>query len=154
LVVSSDGNYLVSSSNMQQSLGRELILWRVDQPKKLWQWMVNVYSEEILYAADIQQDDRVLYTALGGLRSWRLGDGVQDHLDTYGISSLALSSINHLLATGDFNGQIHIWSLENWQELAILTGHKQRIDGLVFSSDGSDLLSLSVDGTIRLWGMP
>jgi WD40 repeat protein len=154
LAVSSDGTYLVSSSNMQRSLGRELILWQVDQPNRLLQFMVNVYSDDYLYAADIQLEDKVLYTALGGLRSWRLGDGLQDHLDTLNIGGLAISPVNHLLATGDLKGEIHIWSLDNWQELAVLSGHMSRIDALAFSPDGSDLLSLSADGTIRLWALP
>jgi WD40 repeat protein len=96
----------------------------------------------------------VLYAALGGLRSWRLGDGQPDHLDTQEISSLALSTDNHLLATGDFDGLIHIWSVESWQELAVLSNHKMRIQGLAFSPDGSSLLSIAMDGTIRLWGLP
>ena len=116
-------------------------------------WIVYSGGNPISSAA-VQPDDHVLYTVLGGLRSWRLGDGQQDHLDTNDIVSLALSPQNHLLATGDSNGGIHIWSLDSWQELTILSGHKLRINGLAFSQDSTSLLSLSADGTIRLWGLP
>jgi WD40 repeat protein len=152
IAITPDGAYLVSSA---QNMGRcEVIWWRVDEPRMLWQWTGMVYSNSRLSTAAVQLDDHVLYTILSGLRSWRLGDGIQDHYDTNDIVSLALSPQNHLLATGDSNGGIHIWSLDNWQELAVLSGHKLGIVGLAFSQDGNSLLSLSVDGTIRLWGFP
>jgi len=152
IAITPDGAYLVSSA---QRMGKcEVIWWRVDEPRMIWQWTVIVFPGNRLSTAAVQQDDHVLYTVLGGLRSWRLGDGIQDHLDTNDIVSLALSPQNHLLATGDSNGVIHIWSLENWQELANLSGHKQLINGLAFSQDNTSLLSISTDGTIRLWGLP
>ena len=46
------------------------------------------------------------------------------------------------------------WSLDDWQEVATLSGHLQPLVGLVFLPDGSGLLSTSSDGTIRLWGLP
>jgi WD40 repeat protein len=152
--VTSDGLYLVSSSNFQRTQGREVIWWRLEDPKQLRRWMESVYQSDYLYAAEFQPANNVLYTALGGLRSRRLGDGQPDHLDTNEIASLALLPESNLLATGDMNGVIHIWSLENWQELVTLSDHRQRISGLVFSPDGSSLLSISMDGTIRLWGLP
>ncbi len=154
LAVTSDGIYLVSSSNSQRTKGKEIIWWQVDEPKRLWQWMETVYPTDHLYAADFDQTRSVLYTALGGLRSWGLGDGLPDRLETNEIASLALSPDKQLLATGDLNGVIHVWSLENWEELAALSDHRQWISGLTFSPDGSSLLSISTDGTIRLWGLP
>ena len=154
LAVTSDGIYLVSSSNSQRTKGKEIIWWQVDEPKRLWQWMETVYPGDYLYAADFDQIRSVLYTALGGLRSWGLGDGLPDRLETNEIASLALSPDKQLLATGDLNGVIHVWSLENWEELAALSDHRQWISGLTFSPDGSSLLSISTDGTIRLWGLP
>jgi WD40 repeat protein len=44
--------------------------------------------------------------------------------------------------------------LDNWQELAVLSSHKLGVVGQAFSHDGTSLLSLSADGTIRLWGFP
>jgi WD40 repeat protein len=152
LAVTSDGTYLVSSSNFQHAQGREVIWWRVDEPRQVWRWMVSVSPNSYLNTAAFQQDDHVLYTVLGGLRSWRLGDGQPDHLDT-SVGSLAISPENHLLATSDYRG-IHIWSLENWQELAVLSGDWESPTDLDFSPDGSSLLSTSTDGTIRLWGLP
>ncbi len=154
LMVTQDGAYLVSSSNFQRTLGRELFWWRLDQPARLWNWWANVYQEEYLLGAAFQGDVNVLHTALGGLRSWRLGDGIQHHLDTTRIASLAISPDNRLLASGDYAGVIHLWSLDDWQEVTALSGHLRPVVGLVFSPDGSDLLSTSTDGTIRLWGLP
>ena len=154
LAVTSDGLYLVSSSDFQFAKGKEIVWWQLDQPKRLWQWTETVYPGDYLYAADYDQTRSVLYTALGGLRSWGLGDGLPDRLVTNEIASLAISPDKHILASGDFYGVIHIWSLDNWQELAILSGHKLQIVGLAFAQDGTSLLSISSDGTIRLWGLP
>lgn len=154
LAVTQDGAYLISASEFQYRLGREVVWWQLDPPTRLWQWWVNVYPAEIIYAAVFQQDGSVLHTALGGLRSWRLGDGIQHHLDTNRIHSLTISPDQSLLASGDENGIIHIWSLENWHQIATITGHLDIINGLVFSPDGTGLLSMSQDGTIRLWGLP
>jgi WD40 repeat protein len=154
LAVTSDGSYLVSCSNFQHAHGKEMIWWQLDEPKELWRWMESVYPNDYLYAAYFQKTNNVLYTSMGGLRSWRLRDGQPDHLDTSEIASLALITGRDLLATGDLNGIVHMWSLENWQEVTTLSGHRQRISDLVFSPDGSSLLSLSTDGTIRLWDLP
>jgi WD40 repeat protein len=152
--VSDDGKYLTSSSNFQGSQGRELILWRVDEPKQLRRWMASVLPGNPLLAAVIDDEEGVLYTALGGLRGWRLGDGLQHHLDTTGISSLTLSPDGELLVTGDNEGTIHIYQLDSWEELAVLQGHRQPVTGLIFSPDAASLISMSSDGTIRLWGLP
>jgi len=151
--VTSDGIYLLSSSNFQRTQGREVIWWQVDNPKKILGWVESVYPGDRLYAAEFESAKNVLHAALGGLRSRRMGDGLPDHLDTNRITSLALLSGSNILTTGDLNGVIHIWSLDNWQELATLSAHRQYISGLAFSPDGSSLLSSSSDGTIHLWGL-
>jgi len=114
----------------------------------------SVYSGDRLYAAEFESAKNVLHSALGGLRSRRMGDAQPDHLDANRTTSLALLSGSNILITGDLNGLIHIWSLDNWQELATLSAHRQYISGLAFSPDGSSLLSISTDGTIHLWGLP
>lgn len=154
MAVTQDGAYLISASEFQYARGREVVWWQLDSPTRLWEWWVNVYPTEKIYGAVFQQDGSVLHTALGGLRSWRLGDGIQHHLDTNRIHSLTISPDQDLLASGDNYGNIHLWSLENWQEVATITGHLDIINGLVFSPDGAGLLSMSQDGTIRLWGLP
>jgi WD40 repeat protein len=154
LAVTNDGRYLLSASNFQRTQGREVIWWRLDVPQLLWRWMVSVYQSDRLLSATTLQDGSVVYTALGGLRAWRLGDGGQHHLDTSAIASLTLSPDNRLLATGDFEGNIHLFELGTWREVAVLTGHAQSVVGLAFSPDGNSLLSASTDGTLRLWGLP
>ena len=89
MAVTANGIYLVSSSNFQRTQGREVIWWQVDPPRQIWRWMVTVYPYDHLFTADFQQEEGVLYNALGGIRSWRLVDGIQDHLDTKRVNSLA-----------------------------------------------------------------
>ena len=154
LAVTSDGKYLLSISNFQRTQGREVFWWQLDTPRKVMNWVESVYPNDYLYGADFDPTRKVMIIALGGLRPRRLGDGLPDHLDTIRITSLAFLPGKSIVATGDLDGVIHIWSVENWQELATLQGHRQRVSGLAFSPDGSSLLSISSDGTILLWGLP
>ena len=50
-------------------------------------------------------------------------------------------------------GSIGIWlyDAETYQEIALLTGHTDRVLSVAFSPDGSTLASVSADNTIRFW---
>jgi WD40 repeat protein len=154
LAVTSDGKYLVSIGNFQRTQGREVFWWQVDTPRKIWSGMESVYPSDYLYSAEFDPEGQVLCIVLGGLRCRRLGDLQPHHLDTNRITSLAIFPGGRLLTTGDLDGVIHIWSLEDFQEIITLTGHRQLVTGLAFAPDGTSLLSISTDGTVRLWGLP
>lgn len=46
---------------------------------------------------------------------------------------------------------IRLWDLANGRELQSLTGHDDRVQSVDFSIDGKQLISGSLDGTVRLW---
>jgi len=58
-----------------------------------------------------------------------------------------------LLASGDRFGSIHVWETETGNEFATLRGHSGGITGLVWSADGNQLTSASLDGSVRIWNM-
>lgn len=65
---------------------------------------------------------------------------------------VAFSPDSTLLATD--NGQhIALWDAQTGELLTALTGHTDFVTKLVFSSDGTRLVSISNDGTIRVWGV-
>lgn len=68
-----------------------------------------------------------------------------------GVLSVAVSPDGELIATGDSNGDVHIWHTADGQLLQTLTGHTDWVRALQFSRDSCVLVSGSDDQTIRLW---
>lgn len=67
-----------------------------------------------------------------------------------GVLSVALS-LDGILATGDANGEIHIWQVEDGKQLVSCKGHTGWIRSVAFSPDGSTIVSGSSDHAVRLW---
>jgi WD40 repeat protein len=69
------------------------------------------------------------------------------------VLSVALSSDGTLLATGDIDGQIHLWQTADGKNLLTVQGHEGIIWIVTFSPDGQTLASGSFDGLIKLWNI-
>ena len=70
------------------------------------------------------------------------------------VLGLAISRKNHLLASASDSGQIKVWQVENGQCIKTFEqAHTQGITSLAFHPDGTQVLSASFDGTIRLFGL-
>jgi WD40 repeat protein/transcriptional regulator with XRE-family HTH domain len=67
------------------------------------------------------------------------------------IYGAALSPDGALLAAGDQDGTIHLFSLETGQELKTLHGHAGLVSRLVFTRDGKRLASSSFDRLAKIW---
>ncbi len=78
----------------------------------------------------------------------------------YGVFSLAMSPDGTLLASGGGDYTIRVWDIAAGSptygtSLAVLEGHSDWPDSLLFTPDGATLISASDrDGTIRLWQIP
>lgn len=68
-----------------------------------------------------------------------------------GVLSVALGQDGKLLATGDSNGEIHIWQVEDGKQLATCKGHTGWIRSVAFSPDNSMIASGCSDHAVRLW---
>jgi WD40 repeat protein len=68
-----------------------------------------------------------------------------------GVLSVALSQDDKLLATGDSNGEIHIWQVEDGKQLVTCKGHTGWIRSVAFSPDSSMIASGCSDHAVRLW---
>ena len=49
---------------------------------------------------------------------------------------------------------VWLYDAETFDEIALLTGHKEAVTAVAFSPDGTKIASGSVDGTVLLWDVP
>jgi WD40 repeat protein len=69
----------------------------------------------------------------------------------YDYGTGAFSPDETVLAIGYDNGNIDLWDVGTLELRETLRGHSNSINDLAFSHDGRTLISLSSDGTTRLW---
>ncbi|MDX2474964.1 MAG: WD40 repeat domain-containing protein, partial [Candidatus Krumholzibacteria bacterium] len=71
------------------------------------------------------------------------------------ITSLAFSAgAGSKLASASADGVVRLWNVDLAQEIgATTTGHDGAVPGLVFSPNGSSLVSAGFDRTLRMWDM-
>jgi len=67
------------------------------------------------------------------------------------VSGLAWRPDGQRLATGDYTGAVHEWTVGQAAPTTTMRGHTEDIHVLQYSADGSRLLSGAGDGTARVW---
>jgi WD40 repeat protein len=65
---------------------------------------------------------------------------------------IATTTDGLLMATALDNGDIALTDVETGRVAHTLVGHTMRVTGLTFTPDNTRLMSVSLDGTIRIWG--
>jgi WD40 repeat protein len=55
------------------------------------------------------------------------------------------------VAVGGMHGSVDVWSVDDGQRLASMTGHTDMVDSIAFSPDGQQVLTASLDDTVRIW---
>ena len=147
---SDDGKLMASGSTEGMGFG-EIILWDTDPAIKL---MRESHRPYIVYNIDFSPNNEWMATqSLGYIQIWSVpNQRLYSDFNNSG-RSLAFLPDGNLLAASDYNGNIHFYQVPTGEELAIIEGHLGEISKFYFTKDGSNLFTISVDGTIRLWGI-
>jgi WD40 repeat protein len=70
------------------------------------------------------------------------------------VNSAAFSPDGKKIVTGDYEGNIQIWSADLKEKLRTWQGHRGPVDSVAFSSDGKKIISASIEhGTARIWDL-
>jgi WD40 repeat protein/serine/threonine protein kinase len=124
---------------------------------------LHVYEghENRVYALAVAADESVFYSVSddGTVWRWNLADDtgevfipaeVNAEGKVIGLRVVNLSPDGQTLVVGNTNSEIILYDLQG-QEIRRLTGHINTIEQATFSPDGRLILSVSRDGTARLW---
>jgi WD40 repeat protein len=73
---------------------------------------------------------------------------------TYVVHAVAFTADDRRLACGLHDGTVKLWDLTTGHEVLHLKGHRNRVVGVAFAPDGTCLVSVSADRTVRVWCAP
>ena len=68
------------------------------------------------------------------------------------VQAMKISPDGSLLAIA-VNQAVWVWDISSWQIVKIFSGHIDLVEDLVFTPDGTKILSAGRDGTIRVWSL-
>jgi len=90
-----------------------------------------------------------------GVQAWSHPDGrlLADRPQPGRVTLIVFSRSGKLLATGDREGRVVVWSTDSLKPIHRLTGHDQEIAGLAFSWDDKQLASSDRQDTLRVWDL-
>ena len=148
MAYSPDGKTLATVSSMER-----LRLWDTRTGKLMKTYLPRSNG---IYCTAFSPDGVTLACGGGGDNSvWLLNAETGEHGQVFtghtdNIESVVFSRDGQMLASGDSNGNIHVWDAATGEILRILEWHNDYVRTLAFSPDGKMLVSTS-DSEIRFW---
>jgi WD40 repeat protein len=69
------------------------------------------------------------------------------------VGSAASAEVLGLVVTGCRDEDVRVWDVSSGKCVAVLRGHWEDVTGLALLRDGKTVVSVSIDGTVRTWGL-
>ena len=123
--------------------------------------------EQDIYSLDYSRDARIIASGSGDrtVRLWNVRDGrMQQELGIEeGVTTVALSPDGRFVAAGSLDRSVRVWDVERGEPIEILEGpmngpkqdqaggHNDSVYSVSFSPSGRELVSGSLDKTIKMW---
>lgn len=163
LSYSPDGNYLVIGSGGK---GNDIYIWDCRKKRKVASWEAHSFGvakvryssdgSKIISCGDKYYKEIVLFgksTILEDdtIKIWDAKSGGLEHQYICKAQDVYLNSSKNLVLAIDHK-DIVIINLQNGKQTRLI-GHNALVNSLCFNQNGSQLLSASDDGTIRIWDM-
>ena len=149
IAISSDGKTLAASARYSSDKVK-IYLWNIRTGKQ--RQMISTQAREV-HSLAFSPTANVLASGYWGVDQidlWNPGTGKKTKTIQEWSESLAYSPDGKNIAIGR-GGEISLLNANTGQVRQTLSGHKNGVNSVVFSSDGSILVSGSWDGTIRTW---
>ena len=149
IAISSNGKTLAGSARFSFD-NIKIYVWNIRTGKQLR--TISTQAQEI-HSLVFSPTANVLTSGYWGVDQidlWNPGTGKKLITIQEWSESLAYSPNGKKIAVGR-GGEISLLNANTGQVQQTLSGHKNGVNSIVFSSDGSTLVSGSWDGTIRLW---
>lgn len=105
---------------------------------------IKTHKEEMGYALELAfstEDGYVGISKAGNTLQFWDGEKVMCFRHEQEVVAASLSPNASLVATGNRNGEVHLWHVETQECRQTLSGHTGQIQGLAFSPDGTLLVS-------------
>ena len=110
-----------------------------------------VFSPDLASVALIKRTVTILNTKTGKLLFGYKGHGDSSFWSLRGVSCLAYDQTGLFIATGGYQGNIHIWSSQTGKELVNVKGHDKQVLSIAWSPDGAYLATVGSDGFVKMW---
>lgn len=118
--------------------------------------------EQDIYSLDFSRDGRILASGSGDTttRIWNMAEGgVCMHVlakadagqKDPGVTSVAISHDGRLVATGSLDRMVRVWNAQSGQLMEQLEGHRDSVYSVAFMPGEAELVSGSLDKTVKLW---
>ena len=149
LVISSNNKYIIAFPK-----GKSIRIW--DFKSKALEFSLDI-DECSINAIAITNDDK--YIIMGGekISVWNLQQQKKKFdLDTYSYArtlALAITRNSKSIISGDWSGDVIVWSFEKKEEKATFKGHVREVLNIAITSDDNFAISSGRDNTVRIWNI-
>ena len=72
-------------------------------------------------------------------------------LGVWSTEPLTVTRLVTVPSSGSDDATVRVWNPAIGEQLAVLRGHEQSVNGVAFSQDGARIASVSADKTVRIW---